>query len=119
MQTDPHRAKPQVAELDVHTDTQVLPNWQPVLDLLSSHALDRVFAVETENDGGALLRFGDGQYGLDPPAGSHIFIQYRIGAGTAGKSGAETLGPATEPCTPLRFPSLPALRDTPAAGRAP
>lgn len=115
MQTDPHTAKPQVAELDVHTDTQVLPNWQPVLDLLSSHALDRVFAVETENDGGALLRFGDGQYGLDPPAGSHIFIQYRIGAGTAGNAGADSLVHVINPGTALSFPSLLAIRNPLAA----
>jgi hypothetical protein len=111
LETDPHTAKPQVTRLDVHTDTQVLASWQPLLDLLSSHALDRVFAVETENDGSALLRFGDGQYGLDPPSGSHIFAQYRIGTGTAGNAGADSLVHVINPGTVLNFPSLTAVRN--------
>lgn len=109
--TDPHVAKPQVTQLDVHTDTQVLPNWHPLLDLLSSHPLDRVFAVETENDGSALLRFGDGQYGLDPPSGSHIFAQYRVGVGTPGNAGADCLVHVINPGTVLNFPSLDAVRN--------
>ncbi len=111
MLTDPHTAKPQVAKLDVHTDTQVLAEWQPVLDLLSSHPLDRVFAVETENDGGALLRFGNGVYGLDPPGSSHIFVQYRVGTGTAGNAGADSMVHVINPGTVLNFPSLTAVRN--------
>jgi hypothetical protein len=109
--TDAHAAKPQVTQLDVHTDTQVLANWQPLPDLLSSHPLDRVFAVETENDGSALLRFGDGQYGLDPPNGSHIFAQYRIGTGTAGNAGTDSLVHVINPGTVLNFPSLDSVRN--------
>jgi predicted phage baseplate assembly protein len=115
MQTDPHSATPQVAKLDVHTDTQVLADWQPLLELLSSHPLDRVFAVETENNGGALLRFGDGVYGLDPPAGSHLFVQYRIGTGTAGNAGADSLVHVINPGTVVNFPSLSAVRNPLAA----
>jgi hypothetical protein len=115
MQTDPHTAKPQVAKLDVHTGTQVLADWQPVLDLLNSHPLDRAFAVETENDGGALLRFGDGVYGLDPPAGSHLFVPYRIGTGTAGNAGADSLVHVINPGTVVNFPSLSAVRNPLAA----
>ncbi|MGE5322790.1 MAG: putative baseplate assembly protein, partial [Actinomycetota bacterium] len=111
MRTDSHASRPQVKNLDVHAGTQVLANWQPVLDLLSSHALDRAFAVETENDGTALLRFGDGVYGLAPPDGSHIFVQYRTGVGTTGNAGTDSLVHVIDPGTVLNFPSLTAVRN--------
>ncbi len=115
MRTDAHAARPQVTDLDVHAGTQVLANWQPVLDLLNSHPLDRAFAVETENDGTALLRFGDGVYGLAPPNDSHIFVQYRTGVGTAGNAGADSLAHVIDPGTVLNFPSLTAVRNPLAA----
>jgi len=95
--TDPHTAVPEVTKLDVHTATQVLANWTPVTTLLESHALSTDFAVETENDGRALIRFGDGVYGLDPPQGAHIFVQYRIGMGTQGNVGADSLAHVINP----------------------
>jgi predicted phage baseplate assembly protein len=88
---------PEVTKLDVHTATQVLANWTPVTTLLESHALSTDFAVETENDGRALIRFGDGVYGLDPPQGAHIFVQYRIGVGTQGNVGADSLAHVINP----------------------
>jgi hypothetical protein len=94
--TDPHAAVPEVT-LDVHTATQILAKWTPVTTLLESHALSTDFAVETENDGRALIRFGDGVYGLDPPEGAHIFVQYRIGVGTAGNVGADSLAHVINP----------------------
>jgi hypothetical protein len=96
MLTDPHTAVPEVT-LDVHTATQILANWAPVTTLLESHALSTDFAVETENDGRALIRFGDGVYGLDPPQGAHIFVQYRIGVGTQGNVGADSLAHVINP----------------------
>jgi hypothetical protein len=95
--TDPHTAVPEVTKLDVHTATQVLANWTPVTTLLESDALSTDFAVETENDGRALIRFGDGVYGLDPPQGAHIFVQYRIGVGTQGNVGADSLAHVINP----------------------
>jgi len=95
--TDPHTAVPEVTKLDVHTATQVLANWTPVTTLLESHALSTDFAVETENDGRALIRFGDGVYGLDPPQGAHIFVRYRIGVGTQGNVGADSLAHVINP----------------------
>jgi len=95
--TDPHTAVPEVTKLDVHTATQVLANWTPVTTLLESHALSTDFAVETENDGRALIRFGDGVYGLDPPQGAHIFVQYRIGVSTQGNVGADSLAHVINP----------------------
>jgi hypothetical protein len=95
--TDPHIAAPEVTKLDVHTATQILANWTPVTTLLESHALSTDFAVETENDGHALIRFGDGVYGLNPPEGAHIFVQYRIGVGTQGNVGADSLAHVINP----------------------
>jgi hypothetical protein len=111
MQTDPHAAGAQVTQLDVHTDTQVLTGWAPESDLLEAHPQDRQFAVETENDGRALLRFGDGVYGLDPPGGSHIFTRYRIGVGTPGNIGADSLVHLIDPGTVPTFPSLISVRN--------
>jgi hypothetical protein len=113
LSTDPQTARPQVT-LDVHTDTQVIAGWNPVPTLLESRALSTDFAVETENDGSALLRFGDGVYGLNPPAGSHIFVQYRIGVGTQGNVGADSLAHVINQGTP-NFPSLTAVRNPLAA----
>jgi len=113
--TDPHTAVPQVTELDVYTDTQLLSNWTPVITLLESHAQDQDFVVETENDGTALLRFGDGVYGLDPQNGSYIFVQYRIGVGSNGNVGADSLVHVINPGTFLNFPSLIAVRNPLAA----
>ncbi len=115
LQTDPHTAAAQVTQLDVHTDTQVLTGWTPETDLLESHPQNRQFAVETENDGRALIRFGDGVYGLDPPSGSHIFTVYRVGVGTPGDVGADSLAHLIDPGTVANFPSLLAMRNPLAA----
>lgn len=109
--TDPHTATPQVTQLDAHTDTQILQGWTVVPTLLESHASDRAFVAETENDGRALIRFGDGVYGLDPPNGAHIFVQYRIGVGTDGNVGADSLVQVINPGTVVNFPSLVAVRN--------
>jgi len=111
LKTDPHSALPQVTQLDVHTDTQVLPGWTAVPTLLESHAQDPQFVAETENDGRALLRFGDGVYGLTPPNGAHIFVRYRIGVGSNGNVGADSLVHVINPGTVLNFPSLVAARN--------
>jgi hypothetical protein len=120
LSTDPHTAKPQVT-LEVHTDTQVLDEWSAVPDLMKSHPLERRFVAETENDGRALLRFGDGVYGFAPPKGSHILVQYRVGVGTAGNVGADSLVHVIDPGTSANFPKLDAARNPLAAwgGTAP
>ena len=115
LQTDPHTTAAQVTQLDVHTDTQVLTGWTPETDLLEAHPQDRQFAVETENDGRALIRFGDGAYGLDPPSGSHVLTVYRVGVGTPGNVGADSLAHLIDPGTVANFPSLLAVRNPLAA----
>jgi len=115
LRTDPNTAVPQVTQLDVHTDTQVLAGWTAVPTLLESHAQDTAFTVETENDGRALLRFGDEEYGLDPPDGAHIFVVYRIGVGANANVGADSLVHVINPGTVVNFPALVAVRNPLAA----
>jgi hypothetical protein len=69
----------------------LLANWLPVADLLESGANDSSFVVEMDNDGHGHLRFGDGQLGRQPDAGMMFQTSYRIGNGTAGNVGAESI----------------------------
>lgn len=63
------------------------PVWTPVPDLLASGPDDRHFVVETDNDGVAHLRFGDGELGRRPDPGTPFRADYRIGNGVAGNVG--------------------------------
>jgi hypothetical protein len=65
--------------------------WKPRRDLLGSDSGDEVFVVEVETDGTAYLRFGDGQTGRRPPEGVKFLATYRIGNGTAGNIGADSI----------------------------
>ncbi len=65
--------------------------WNPKQDLLESGESDRVFVVEVESDGTATLRFGDDTNGLAPESGTAFVASYRVGNGTAGNVGADSL----------------------------
>ncbi|MBI2207274.1 MAG: putative baseplate assembly protein [Candidatus Rokubacteria bacterium] len=65
--------------------------WTARRDLLSSGAFDPDFVVEVERDGAAVLRFGDDEHGQRPEAGWTFEATYRVGNGTAGNVGADTL----------------------------
>ncbi len=69
----------------------LLETWSPKPDLLESGPDDRDFVVEMDNSGYAHPRFGDGLLGRQPSAGTAFRAQYRIGNGTAGNVGAETI----------------------------
>lgn len=71
--------------------TALLQSWSPRLDLLESGADDRVFVVEVDNNGYGHLRFGDGVLGCLPDAGTAFRADYRIGNGTSGNVGRETI----------------------------
>ncbi|MGG2458221.1 putative baseplate assembly protein [Streptomyces sp. RGM 3693] len=66
--------------------------WLPRRDLLRSGPRDRHVVGELEDDGRLALRFGDGRYGARPTPGSRLAVHYRIGGGTAGNVGAESIG---------------------------
>jgi hypothetical protein len=89
VQFDPSQAVPVITlsgTLNERTDT-----WTPVLDLLESGESDTGFVVEVEADGSATLRFGDDEHGKTPDTGTAFLADYRIGNGTAGNVGADSL----------------------------
>jgi hypothetical protein len=65
--------------------------WGVLTDLLSSDDTQRAYVLEIEYDGSAFLRFGDGQYGMAPETGTDFQAQYRVGNGSAGNIGRDTL----------------------------
>jgi hypothetical protein len=65
--------------------------WTPEPDLLESGESDAVFVVEVESDGTATLRFGDNINGKAPDTGTSFMARYRVGNGTAGNVGADSL----------------------------
>jgi len=65
--------------------------WLPKSDLMSSEPEDRHFVVEMNNEGIALLRFGDGESGRQPEVGESFIAEYRIGNGIAGLIGTEAI----------------------------
>ncbi len=72
-------------------DGEAQQEWVPRRDLLASNAFALEFVAETDASGGATLRFGDGELGMRPRAGAHLTPRYRVGNGTAGNVGADSL----------------------------
>jgi hypothetical protein len=89
--------EPPENEFTEFRDTAWVPGiWIPQQDLLLSHKFKTDFVVETENDGTAVIRFGDGIYGLNPQihtgeAPELLYGFYRVGNGTEGNVGAESI----------------------------
>jgi len=73
-----------------HSDDQQW-KWAPKYDLLASTSRDRNFVVEIDNDGVAHIRFGDGECGRMPDACLIFTACYRIGNGSIGNVGADTI----------------------------
>src|SRR5262249_6095618 len=90
---DPRQALPWVSLTGVRATPHgdVVTSWSPKADLLESGPADANFVVEVENDGHAHLRFGDGDLGRMPDAGTVFDATYRVGNGSAGNVGAETI----------------------------
>lgn len=65
--------------------------WTPARDLLDSGPFDAQFVAEVDDTGSAVLRFGDGTLGRAPRTGEPYQASYRIGGGTAGNVGPDTL----------------------------
>ena len=93
---------PASAALNARAVTGVLPAitlaippsldaWNPQSDLLHSHSDSKEFVAETEDDGTTTLRFGDGVFGEAVIPGSIFHARYRIGNGTAGNVGLNSL----------------------------
>lgn len=67
------------------------PRWEAQRDLLISDRFARHFTVETEEDGKVSLRFGDGTLGKQPSQDTRLYATYRIGNGSSGNVGAESI----------------------------
>ena len=78
----------QALQKDLHS---LLSQWAPRFDLLASQPGDRHFVVEIDNAGLAHLRFGDGEMGQPPAAGTTFMATYRVGNGVRGNVGAEAI----------------------------
>jgi hypothetical protein len=86
---DPHDALPLIeltGQLGLVTST-----WTPRHDLLASSGDATDFVVETENDGRALVRFGDDEHGRRPNPETAFTATYRVGNGASGNVGAEAI----------------------------
>jgi hypothetical protein len=76
--------------------------WLPAPDLLDTDGFDPEFVVETEEDGRARLRFGDGVHGRSPAAGARFAATYRMGGGVVGNVGAEGIAHVVAPGPGIR-----------------
>ena len=65
--------------------------WQEQSDLIESEGDDEHFIVETDELGGSSLRFGDGVNGAVLPAGAFVQCRHRVGQGSAGNVGADSI----------------------------
>ena len=65
--------------------------WFPQRDLVNSNQFATDFVVETESDGRAYLRFGDGTMGKQPPVNSQMQATYRTDHGLQGNIGSEAI----------------------------
>lgn len=85
-------AKPIVTAHSVDLDNNQ-QDWHAVGDLLDIDTGPETlaFVVEVENDGTAFLRFGDGINGVRPEAGASFSARYRLGVGTRGNVGRDTI----------------------------
>jgi hypothetical protein len=85
---DPHKATPAVRLEGNPPGREGYTTWYPQFDLLSSQAEDDHYVIEMDNDRRAHLRFGDGELGRAPQAGSRFRANYRLGNGSIGNVGA-------------------------------
>lgn len=76
---------------DLQLDSQPSGNWTSRYDLIESGPGDRHFVVEIDDNGVAHLRFGDGELGFAPAAGTTFDANYRRGNGTSGNVGPESI----------------------------
>jgi Baseplate J-like protein len=66
-------------------------NWAPQKDLLNSDDTKTEFVPEADNDGTSYLRFGDNEHGRRPDSGATFTATYRVGNGTRGNVGADSI----------------------------
>lgn len=82
---------PRQALAHVHVTSEPPYDWENRYDLIASGPDDKHFVVEIDNFGKAHLRFGNGELGFQPAAGTTFRVTYRVGNGIAGNVGAESI----------------------------
>lgn len=87
---DVRQALPQIW-LTETTSEGASAEWTAKRDLLASASTERYFVAEMDNEGYAHLRFGNGELGKQPAAGTRFAAKYRVGTGTAGNVGADVI----------------------------
>lgn len=107
---DSRDTEPQV-RLEVRNGVSAPESWVPVTDLLNSGPFDRDFVVEINNTGQALLRFGDGEFGMVPPQGARMQAYYRVGLGKRGNTGPDYLVHAVDPGSYPSWPTITQVRN--------
>jgi hypothetical protein len=65
--------------------------WNAARDLLGLDDTVRAFVPEIEDDGSVFLRFGDDVYGMAPETGMSFTAKYRVGNGTQGNIGRDSI----------------------------
>jgi hypothetical protein len=107
---DPAKALPSISlSSELGADKAI---WSPQLDLLGSARDAAEFVVEIESDQTAYIRFGDDEYGQEPEPKTVFTATYRVGNGSAGNLGAESLAHIVS-----NDPAITAVRNPlPAAG---
>lgn len=80
---------PQIGLVGTHDGETA--DWEPRRDLLNSFPFSEHFVAEVENDGSARLRFGDDIHGRRPEPGTGFSATYRVGNGTVGNLGADSI----------------------------
>ena len=85
---DPRLGQPAVK---LRTTTGPPGDWSPRPDLLASGPDDRHLVVEVDDDARAHLRFGDGELGAMPAAGTTFLATYRVGGGPVGNVGRDAI----------------------------
>lgn len=103
---DPRQALPRVRLDEADAEgAPTGPRWEARHDLLGSRRDDRHFVAEVDDDGFARLRFGDGEIGRAPGAGTCLRAVYLAGNGAAGNTPAGTIT-----CLVWRTPLPPGAR---------
>jgi hypothetical protein len=77
-----------LAQVVLVEDTDI---WTAVQDIYDAGPMEKVFTVEIDSDAYAHIRFGDGINGKKPNSGTQFTAVYRIGNGTPGNIGRDTL----------------------------
>lgn len=65
--------------------------WMQKTSLLESTAEDQVYRLELDDSGDGTVVFGDGVFGQSPSETSTVTAIYRVGGGTGGNLGPDTL----------------------------